>query len=31
VSDLDEVREYEAEHRNRRTILGKIDQLRSSA
>ncbi len=30
-SDLDEVREYEAAHRNRRTILGKIDQLRSSA
>ena len=27
--DLDEVRGYEAAHRNRRTILGKIDQLRS--
>ena len=26
-SELDAVREYEVSHRNRRTILGKIDQL----
>jgi hypothetical protein len=31
TDDLDDVRGYEAAHRNRRTILGKIDQLRSSS
>jgi hypothetical protein len=30
ADDLDEVRGYEAAHRNRRTILGKIDQLRGA-
>jgi hypothetical protein len=27
VDELQAVRDYEASHRNRRTILGKIDQL----
>ena len=31
ASDLDEVHAYESAHRNRRTVLGKIDQLRSDA
>ena len=26
-AELDAVRSYEGEHRNRRTILGKIDQI----
>jgi hypothetical protein len=29
ASELDAVRTYEATHRNRRTILGKIEQLAS--
>ncbi|HEY3832929.1 MAG TPA: hypothetical protein VGO03_11585 [Acidimicrobiia bacterium] len=29
-SDLDEVRDYESAHRNRRTILGKIDQIQAA-
>ena len=29
AAELDAVRSYEAAHRNRRTILGKIDQLAS--
>ncbi len=30
-SELEQVREFEAAHRGRRTVLGKIDQLLGSA